>query len=62
MDPCYTQRESISKAMIRPPDGVQPRVFLGDSRTAGCEWRELFGNRPCSSLTGASAAIPARES
>src|SRR5271168_1846342 len=45
VDPSYTQRESLFQAMKRPPAGAHPVVFLGDSLTAGCEWRELFGNR-----------------
>ena len=44
VDPGYTQRESLFQAIPRP-DGAHPVVFLGDSLTAGCEWRELFGNR-----------------
>jgi lysophospholipase L1-like esterase len=45
VDPSYTQRESLFQAIKRPPGGAHPVVFLGDSLTAGCEWRELFGNR-----------------
>jgi lysophospholipase L1-like esterase len=45
VDPSYTQRESLFRAMKRLPVGAHPVVFLGDSLTAGCEWRELFGNR-----------------
>jgi lysophospholipase L1-like esterase len=30
---------------VLPPPGSQAIVFLGDSLTAGCEWRELFGHR-----------------
>jgi lysophospholipase L1-like esterase len=44
IDPGYEQRESLFQAIPRP-SGAHPVVFLGDSLTAGCEWRELFGNR-----------------
>ncbi len=30
---------------LLPPLPVRPIVFLGDSLTASCEWREMFGNR-----------------
>jgi lysophospholipase L1-like esterase len=45
VDPSYAQRESLFRVMKHPPAGAHPVVFLGDSLTAGCEWRELFGNR-----------------
>ena len=30
--------------MLSVPEGSRPIVFLGDSLTAECEWREMFGN------------------
>lgn len=45
VNPAYVQRETLFQAMTHPPVDAHPVVFLGDSLTAGCEWRELFGNR-----------------
>ena len=43
MDPGFAQRQSLFEALA-PRPGSRPIVFLGDSLTFGCEWRELFGN------------------
>jgi hexosaminidase len=43
-DPSYAQRETLFEAVTHSPADGHPVVFLGDSLTSGCEWRELFGN------------------
>jgi len=43
VDPGFAQRQSLFEALA-PRPGSHPIVFLGDSLTSGCEWRELFGN------------------
>ena len=40
-DPGVVGRQSLFELL--PPAGARPIVFLGDSITASCEWREMFG-------------------
>jgi len=42
IDQSAAMREDMFR--ILPPPGTRPIVFLGDSLTSMCEWRELFGH------------------
>ncbi|MGD0500001.1 MAG: GDSL-type esterase/lipase family protein [Bryobacteraceae bacterium] len=43
-NPAFLQRQSLYE-LLSTEVHPRPIVFLGDSLTANCEWRELLGNR-----------------
>jgi lysophospholipase L1-like esterase len=44
VDPSFAVRQTMFDSLPQAMP-VRPIVFLGDSLTASCEWRELFGSR-----------------
>lgn len=43
LDPSVMGRQSLFELL--PPAAARPIVFMGDSITASCEWREMFGGQ-----------------
>jgi lysophospholipase L1-like esterase len=64
VDPAVIGRQTLFE-LLPSPGVVRPIVFMGDSLTASCEWREMFGsqslilNRGIGGDTSAGAAIRA---